>query len=126
MPLPQSMGRLNRAGPNRLIVHVAPWVPGFGVVHHRGRRSGRGYRTPVAVFRRGDEVVFAMVYGTRTDWVRNVRAAGGATVTVRGHDLRLSGPRLVHDSRRSRVPGPVRLALAAAGVEDFLVCDVEG
>ncbi len=126
MPIPKSAGRLNRAGPNRLIVHVAPWMPGFGVVSHRGRRSGRTFRTPVAVFRRGDEIAFALVYGAETDWVRNVRAAGGATVRTRGRDLRFTHPRLVHDPDRTRAPAPVRLALAALGVEDFLVCDAAG
>lgn len=40
-------GRWNRATLNRVTKHIAPWMPGFGVVVHRGRRSGRSYPTPV-------------------------------------------------------------------------------
>ena len=50
MPIPRRVGQWNKAGLNRLTRHIAPWMPGFGVVVHRGRRSGRRYRTPVNVF----------------------------------------------------------------------------
>jgi len=36
-----------QAGLNRVTRHIAPWMPGLGVVIHRGRRSGRRYETPV-------------------------------------------------------------------------------
>ncbi|KAA1423715.1 nitroreductase family deazaflavin-dependent oxidoreductase [Mumia zhuanghuii] len=124
MPIPTRVGRFNRALPNRAIVHVAPYVPGFGVVTHRGRRSGRTYRTPVAVFREGDQVTLALVYGAEADWVRNVLAAGEATVTTRGRTISVAAPRKVHDPQRRRVPRAVRPALRALGVDDFLVGDV--
>jgi hypothetical protein len=51
MPIPQIVRQWNKAGLNRVTRHIAPWMPGFGVVVHRGRRSGRVYQTPVNVSR---------------------------------------------------------------------------
>ena len=41
MPIPRIVGRWNKAGLNRVTRRIAPFTPGFGVVIHRGRRSGR-------------------------------------------------------------------------------------
>jgi deazaflavin-dependent oxidoreductase (nitroreductase family) len=57
---------------------VAGRLPGFAILHQRGRRSGRTYDTPMNVFRFGDACVFALTYGSHVDWVRNVLAAGAA------------------------------------------------
>lgn len=57
---------------DRLTVHLV----GHGSlaeVEHVGRRSGRTYRNPVNAFRDGDHVTFALTYGRRVDWLRNVR-----------------------------------------------------
>ena len=54
MPIPRIVRQWNKAGLNRVTKHIAPWAPGFGVVIHRGRRSGRLYQTPVNVFAAGD------------------------------------------------------------------------
>ncbi|WP_370618770.1 nitroreductase family deazaflavin-dependent oxidoreductase [Mumia sp. Pv 4-285] len=124
MPIPTRVGRFNRALPNRLIVHVAPFVPGFGVVTHRGRTSGRAYRTPVAVFRRGDEVAIALVYGPGADWVRNVLAAGGATVTTRRRSIDLTAVHQVHDPGRRRAPRLIRPLLGALRIDDFVIGEV--
>jgi hypothetical protein len=45
MAIPRTIGRWNKVGLNRVTRRIAPWLPGFGVVEHRGRRSGRRYRT---------------------------------------------------------------------------------
>ena len=123
MPLPRALARLNRVGLNRIIRHVAPHVPGLGVVVHAGRRSGRVYRTPVNVFAKDGVYTFALTYGARSDWVRNVRAAGGCTLRTRGRDVQLANPRLVHDETRSAIRRLERLFLRAFGVADFLVLD---
>ena len=59
MPIPRIVGQWNKAGLNRVTKHIAPWTPGFGVVIHRGRRSGREYQTPVNVFATEDGYVLA-------------------------------------------------------------------
>ena len=83
MPIPRIVRQWNRAGLNRVTKHVAPWAPGFGVVIHRGRRSGLLYQTPVSVFPAEDGYVFALTYGPDTDWVKNVLVAGGCELRTR-------------------------------------------
>lgn len=120
MPIPYAVARLNRVGLNRVTRHVAPWVPGFGVVVHRGRRSGREYRTPVNVFPHDDRFVFALTYGPGTDWVKNVLAAGGFELLTRGHRVRLTAPRVYRDEDREGIRPVERRALGLLGVADFL------
>lgn len=120
MPIPLAVGRLNRVGFNRLSRPVAAHLPGFGVVHHRGRRSGREYATPVNVFATDGGYVIALTYGPRADWVRNVLAAGGCTLRTHGRDVRCVAPRLFRDPGRRVVPAPVRIPLGWLQVEEFL------
>ena len=71
---------------------------GFGslvVLEHLGRRSGKVRHTPVRAFRRDGVVAVGANFGAQSDWVKNVLAAGGYRMTMRGHRLRLSEPRLV-------------------------------
>jgi deazaflavin-dependent oxidoreductase (nitroreductase family) len=120
VPLPKRLARFNRRVTNPVLRHVASWAPGFAVVHHVGRRSGRTYRTPVNVFRRDGRYVFALTYGKDSDWVRNVLAAGGCEIETRRRIVTLSDPELFHDEERRAVPAPPRWILALAGVDDFL------
>jgi deazaflavin-dependent oxidoreductase (nitroreductase family) len=68
---------------NPLTRPFARWLPGFGVVVHVGRRSKRVYRTPINVFRRGDDYFFALTYGSDVDWLRNILAAGQCELEMR-------------------------------------------
>ena len=121
MPLPKRLARFNRIVTNPVLGHVAGRLPGFGIVLHTGRRSGRVHRTPVNLFRSGETYVIALTYGADAQWVRNVQAAGACEVQTRGERIRLVEPRIVHDPRRTPVPPPVRLALAAIAVDDFML-----
>lgn len=97
MHLPRWLARFNRVGSNRVMGLFAPYVPPLAVVVHRGRRSGRTYRTPLLAFSRGRTLVIALTYG-ETDWSRNVLAAGGGQLIRRGQTLDFSNPRLVSDA----------------------------
>ncbi len=123
MPLGRSIARLNRVGLNRVTRHIAPWAPGFGLVIHRGRRSGRTFQTPVNVFVRNDEYVFALTYGLDSDWVKNVLAEGGCDLETRRRTVRLCRPRLEHEQTRRDLPLPVRTILRATKVHDFLILE---
>jgi len=114
------MATVNRYVTNRVLGGPANSLPGFGVVHHVGRRSGRLYRTPVNVFPTPGGYVFALTYGSQAEWVRNVLAAGGCDLVTRGRRVRLANPRLFHDERRSMMPAHVRLVLGLAHVSEFL------
>ena len=120
MALGCRMATVNRYVTNRVLGGPANRLPGFGVVHHVGRRSGRPYRTPVNAFRTAGGYVFALTYGSRAEWVRNVLAAGGCDLVTRGRRVRLANPRLLHDERRSMMPAHVRLVLGLAHVSEFL------
>jgi deazaflavin-dependent oxidoreductase (nitroreductase family) len=120
MPIPKVVGRWNKAGLNRVTRHIAPWMPGLGVVIHRGRRSGRRYQTPVNVFIADDGYVFALTYCPDTDWVKNVLAAGGCELRTRGDTIELVSPRLFHDETRRGIRPFERQVLRVLGVADFL------
>ena len=104
-----------------LLRPLAGWAPGFGVLAHRGRRSGRTYRSPLNVFRLGDMYVFFLTYGSDVDWVKNVLAAGQATLRTRGTDVELVDPELVTDPERRLVPPPVRLAGRVLDATQFVL-----
>ena len=124
MPLPRSLASFNKRVTNKLTRLVAGWLPGFGIITHVGRRSGREYRTPVNAFHRGDEYVFVLTYGPGSDWVKNVEAAGGCTMQTRGRSVRLTTPRRFTDRARSPVPRPVRPILGLIDVDEFLAMRV--
>jgi len=115
------MRQVNRVVLNRVTRQLAPWMPGLGVVVHRGRTSGRQYRTPVNVFPRpGDRYVLALTYGADTDWVKNVIAAGGCELLTRGAHIELTAPRLFHDDTRRELRVVARTILGLLHVYDFL------
>lgn len=124
MPLSRRLAHFNRRVTNRITRHVAWWAPGFAIVTHVGRRSGRTYHTPVNVFRDGNRYTFALTYGRDADWVRNVLAAGGCEIRTRGRTVRLEQPELFTDETRARVPPPVRVVLGAIDAQDFLALEV--
>lgn len=120
MPIPLRVGRWNRVGLNRVTTPLMRWLPGFGVVHHVGRRSGRAYRTPVNLFPSDGGYLIALTYGPHTDWVRNVLAAGGCVVETRGRSVACTAPRLVHGEARRQIRLPERPILRLLGVDDYL------
>lgn len=125
MVLPRRLARWNRVGLNRVVRRVAGHLPGFALVHHRGRRSGRLYATPVNAFRIGNGYRFALTYGSGSDWVRNVLAAGECDVTVRGRTVHLIDPRLEIDRSARWAPAPVAATLRRIGADSYLQCRSE-
>jgi deazaflavin-dependent oxidoreductase (nitroreductase family) len=115
-----AVARFNRRVTNHITRPFAAHLPGFAVVHHVGRRTGREYRTPVNAFRAADGYVFALTYGADADWVRNVVAADGCDIRTRGRLVRLGAPTVGVDATGSPVPAPVRPILRALHVDTFL------
>ncbi|HEX3247281.1 MAG TPA: nitroreductase family deazaflavin-dependent oxidoreductase [Chloroflexota bacterium] len=125
MTAPRWLARANRHLANRFFGPLAPWLPGFGVLQHTGRKSGRQYRTPINVFRHGNRYFIALTYGPESDWVQNVLASGGTELKTRGRTVKLCRPRIMRDEQRRAVPVIARPILGLAGVSDFLVLDLE-
>jgi deazaflavin-dependent oxidoreductase (nitroreductase family) len=84
---------------NRLVTPLAGtrWLPLYGVLEHRGRRSGKVYRIPVVARPTEDGFVVPMPWGEATDWYRNVRAASGCAIRWKGRDYQLTEPKLIDD-----------------------------
>jgi deazaflavin-dependent oxidoreductase (nitroreductase family) len=66
-----------------------------GIIRHHGRVSGRAYETPVGVVATDDRFVIALPYGTQAQWVRNVLAAGSATLETEGRTWAVDQAELV-------------------------------
>ena len=66
-----------------------------GIIRHRGRVSGTAYDTPVGIVPDGDAFLVALPYGLRAQWLRNVLAAGTATVVHEGRTYCVDSPELV-------------------------------
>lgn len=82
--------------PVALAVAGRPWFPLWARVTHRGRTSGKQYTIPVAIVAAtADRFVIGLPWGPNTNWVKNVVAAGGCTVTYRGHDEAVTAPQVI-------------------------------
>jgi deazaflavin-dependent oxidoreductase (nitroreductase family) len=65
------------------------------LIRHVGRTSGRPYQTPVGAVATDDGFLVALMYGSRTNWLRNVLAAGSATIVHEGETHAVDRPELV-------------------------------
>jgi len=79
---------------NPVAVPLARFMPGITVIRHRGRTSGRRFETPVSAYRKGDTVAIMLAHG-KTNWVKNILAAGEADIRLGRRDLHLVNPRIV-------------------------------
>lgn len=70
-------------------------LPQWAMVHYRGRRTGRERTTPVQVRTHGEFFVIAVPWPSRSQWHRNVLAAGGCVLRWRGSDHRTDAPALI-------------------------------
>ena len=93
MPMPRWWTQINKRvfNPVELRRGTRP------VLTHVGRTSGASYRTPLDAHGVDGGYVFILVYGSRSDWVRNILAAGHARRAVDGQAIELTSPRLVSD-----------------------------
>ena len=79
---------------NPVAVPLARVVPGITVIRHRGRKSGKTYETAISAYRKGNSVAIMLAHG-KTNWVKNILAAGEADILLGGRDLHLVNPRIV-------------------------------
>lgn len=125
MPAPRWVARANKIGLNRFTKYIAPWAPGWAIVVHRGRKSGRTFRTPLWAFRRRNGFVIALTYGPETDWVRNVLAAGGCELQTRRRRYQLGAPVVFRDEDATDMPAFIRFMLRRViKAPEFLRLDI--
>ncbi len=93
-----------------------------GVVYHHGRTSGRHFQTPVTPIPTDDGFIIGLPYGRETQWLKNVLAAGQATVRYDGEMVRVADPRVVEASELRQTFAPLeRVMQQVFGVREFLV-----
>jgi deazaflavin-dependent oxidoreductase (nitroreductase family) len=96
MHFPRWYAKWNRFATNKLVRLWAGWVPGMGLLRHTGRKSGRQFRTPLNVFPTDSGFAVLLPYGPKeTDWLKNVEAAGEATLEHYGRTRRVSRPQVL-------------------------------
>ena len=134
---PRPAGNLIRLGPrtrrliravarvvNPLVLRIAGrrHMPVLGIVHHRGRKTGRPYATPLGVRPTADGgFVIPLTFSDASHWYRNILAAGGCVITYLGTDHAVARPAVVDRA----VAGPAypryeRLALRLIGINEFV------
>ena len=79
---------------NPMLKPISRFMPGMATIKHRGRKSGKPYETIVSAYRKGDVLAIALGHG-KTDWVKNVLAAGEADVHFVRRDVHIINPRIV-------------------------------
>jgi len=94
MLVPPALERLQIKYLNPLVRPFTKWMPGLAVIKHRGRTSGKEYETIVTPAREGSVLAIGLIHG-KTNWVKNVLAAGEADIRVGGKDLHLVNPRVL-------------------------------
>jgi deazaflavin-dependent oxidoreductase (nitroreductase family) len=125
MPLPRVVAVFNRDVTNKVLGPLAHVASPFALVIHRGRRSGREYKTTVWAFRSERGFVISLTYGgSRSDWVKNVLADGRATLVTREGEQDVVRPRMIHGDEGLRaMPVFMRPALRLLNVDDYLLLD---
>lgn len=100
---------VNGSAPLARAISGRRWFPLFAVMHHRGRRSGTAYDTPIAVIPTvtRDVILIGLPWGRDTNWGRNVLAAGGATLTWKGQEFEATEPRIIEGPEAAAMARPL-------------------
>jgi deazaflavin-dependent oxidoreductase (nitroreductase family) len=102
MQIPQWVARFNKYVTNPVQRLWAGYLPGFAVLEHVGRKSGKPYRTPLNVFTTDEGLAILLTYGPDRDWLKNVTAAGSAHMRRYGKTITVSEPRIVPKAEAAR------------------------
>ena len=122
MPYPRWLAKINKRVFNPGQVRKGK----YPVVTHVGRTSGRSYQTPLDAFPTDTGYVLVARYGPNSDWVRNILAAGTATLRVDGEDHPLDSPRLVSQDTALDALVADEPPKDFTRAEDFLLMDDQG
>lgn len=99
--------------PFAMLLAGTPLLPLYGVITHRGRRSGKLFRTPVVVRPTPDGFIVPMPWGEGTDWYRNVRAAGECTIRWKGRDYAMVRPEVLDTATQAAAFDPRQQGMMA-------------
>jgi deazaflavin-dependent oxidoreductase (nitroreductase family) len=122
MTFPRQMAAVSRLL-NPLAMPLMRRLPPFAVLHHRGRRTGRSYETPVEACHTPDGWVVGLAYDRNAPFALNLLAAGGGEMTRAGRRYRITQPRRVGREARQLLPAWASLQMRLVGIDDFLQFD---
>ena len=106
---------------NPLLKPISKRMPGMGVITHRGRTSGKAYETIVTPYRKGQVLAVGLAHG-KTNWVKNVLAAGEADIQIGKKKLHLVNARVLPAGTVD--PSLPRMAQVAAKRSGVFVADI--
>ncbi|TDZ93177.1 hypothetical protein CCUG60885_03682 [Mycobacteroides salmoniphilum] len=99
MLMPDWLERAQIKFMNPFMARIARFLPSFATVTHFGRTSGTKYETTVNAFRKGNVISIGLIHG-KTNWTKNVIAAGGADIKLfRGKQIQVINPRIVEQGQ---------------------------
>ena len=122
MTFPRPMAAVTRRL-NPLAEPLMRRLPPFAVLHHRGRRTGRVYDTPVQAYRTPDGFVVGLAYDHNAPYVLNLLAADGGEMTRAGRRYRITWPGRVGPEVLESLPIWASLQMRLVGIDDFLRFD---
>jgi deazaflavin-dependent oxidoreductase (nitroreductase family) len=67
----------------------------FSKLIHKGRKSGRMYKTPVVATYVDDKIIIPLSYGDQVDWLRNILAANGCQIIYRRSKMVAENPKVL-------------------------------
>lgn len=108
---------------NRMVRPFARFMPGIATIKHRGRTSGKPYETIVSAYRKGETLAIVLGHG-KTDWVKNVLAAGEADLQFARRGVHVTNPRIVPAG--TSVDGLPFIARVQANRAGVFVADIAG
>lgn len=101
MPVPQWVAQINKRVFNKLELKRGKRP----VLTHIGRSSGKSYQTPLDAHRTDNSFIFLLMYGSGSDWVKNVMASGSAGLRIENEGWELINPRLISmEEARRQLP----------------------
>ena len=111
-----------RSGSNRIFLRISGrWFRAYSIVRHVGRTSGRLYQNPVSAYPLGDGFVIPVLYGTQSQWVRNVMAAGHFTLRTKGRDYPLERPEIIPSTQAlAAYPALLRRLMRSQRIREFV------
>jgi deazaflavin-dependent oxidoreductase (nitroreductase family) len=121
MPIPQAIAVFNKYMTNKFFKLFAGRLPPLAVITHRGRHTGKTYSNPVMAFKTGRGFTFALTYGEKVDWVKNLQASGYGELRYGGEVYSLNGFKLLNiEDVEDVFPSAVRMTLGLIGVKHCL------
>jgi deazaflavin-dependent oxidoreductase (nitroreductase family) len=108
---------------NPFVLPLTRQLPPFAVLHHKGRRSGRSYDTPVQAYATPEGWLVGLTYDYNSPFALNLLAAGGGEMTRAGRRYRISKPRRVGREALKTLPALAALQMRVVGIDEFLQFD---